>query len=226
MSKPETERHAQPTGSDSKLSRASVGRFSLYLRHLHSLQGEGTATVSSGQIGEALGITDAQVRKDLAYLGNLGQPGIGYRTPDLIQALRVRLGVDRTWNVVVVGVGNLARALLRYRGFEQQGFKFVALFDAEPAKVGEEIDGLKVFAMTEMAGVIKQQSAELGVVAVPAAAAQEVADALVAAGVKGILNFAPTVLRLPQGVSLTNVDLAVQLEQLAFQVHWAQTTGE
>jgi redox-sensing transcriptional repressor len=237
MSKPEQERpaperHAPPAGSDSKgsadpkLSRASVGRFSLYLRHLHSLAGEGTATVSSGQIGDALGITDAQVRKDLAYLGNLGQPGIGYRTPDLIKALRNRLGVDRTWNVVVVGVGNLARALLRYRGFEQQGFRFVALFDAEPAKVGEEIDGLKVYPMTEIANVIKGHGAELGVVAVPAAAAQEVADALVAAGIKGILNFAPTVLRLPQGVSLTNVDLAVQLEQLAFLVHFGQTSGE
>src|SRR5436853_759382 len=108
MSKPEQERpaperHAPPAGPDSKLSRASVGRFSLYLRHLHRLEGEGTATVSSGQIGEALGITDAQVRKDLAYLGNLGQPGIGYRTTDLIAALRNRLGVDRTWNVVVIG---------------------------------------------------------------------------------------------------------------------------
>lgn len=207
---------------DPKLSRASVGRFSLYLRHLDRLARDGTATVSSGQLGDALGITDAQVRKDLAYLGNLGQPGIGYPTPELIRALRNRLGVDRLWNVAVVGVGNLARALLRYRGFEQQGFKFVALFDAEPAKVGEEIDGLKVYAMSEMAAVVKEQKVELGVVAVPAAAAQEVTDALVAAGIEGILNFAPTVLRLPTGVSLVSVDMAVQLEQLAFLVHLGQ----
>lgn len=222
MSKLEPDRPA-PGGHDPKLSRASVGRFSLYLRHLDRLHREGTATVSSGQLGEALGITDAQVRKDLAYLGNLGQPGIGYRTPDLIKALRNRLGVDRTWNVVVIGVGNLARALLRYRGFEQQGFRFVALFDAEPAKVGTEIDGLKVFAMSELARVIGEHDAELGVVAVPAPAAQEVTDALVAAGIEGILNFAPTVLRLPPGVSLVSVDLAVQLEQLAFLVHLSQT---
>src|SRR6267378_8050130 len=139
MSKPDPVR--SPTGGgphEAKISRASVHRFSLYLRHLQRFLREGTPTVSSGQLGDALGITDAQVRKDLAYLGNLGQPGIGYPTPELIQALRQRLGVDRTWKVVVVGVGNLARALLRYRGFEQQGFRFVALFDAEPAKVGQE----------------------------------------------------------------------------------------
>lgn len=230
MAKPEQDRLGVPGGQipggqDAKLSRASVGRFSLYLRHLDRLQREGTATVSSGQLGDALGITDAQVRKDLAYLGNLGQPGIGYPTPELIQALRQRLGVDRTWKVVVVGVGNLARALLRYRGFEQQGFRFVALFDAEPSKVGQEIDGLKVYAMADIAAVIKEHQAELGVVAVPATAAQEVTDALVGAGIEGILNFAPTLLRLPAGVSLVSVDLAVQLEQLAFLVHLTQNGG-
>ena len=211
--------------TDSKLSRASVGRFSLYLRHLDRLQREGTLTVSSSQLGEALGITDAQVRKDLAYLGNLGQPGIGYSVPELIHALKSRLGVDRAWRAVVVGVGNLARALLRYRGFEQQGFRFAALFDADPSKVGQAIDHLTVMPMSKMADAIARERAELGVVAVPASAAQEVCDALVAAGVKGILNFAPTVLRVPSGVSLVNVDLTVQLEQLAFLVHLSQEGG-
>ena len=212
-------------GADSKLSRASGGRFSLYLRHLDGLQREGTPTVSSSQLGEALAITDAQVRKDLAYLGNLGQPGIGYPIGELIRALKSRLGVDRDWKAVVVGVGNLARALLRYRGFEQQGFRFVALFDADPAKVGQTVDGLRVLPMGRMAEAISTAEAELGVVAVPAAAAQDVCDALVAAGVKGILNFAPTVLRVPSGVSLVAVDLAVQLEQLAFLVHLSQEGG-
>jgi redox-sensing transcriptional repressor len=210
---------------DSKLSRASVGRFSLYLRHLDRLQREGALTVSSSQLGEALGITDAQVRKDLAYLGNLGQPGIGYSVVELIHALKSRLGVDRAWRAVVVGVGNLARALLRYRGFEQQGFRFAALFDADPAKVGQTIDGLAVLPMSRMAEAIARERIELGVVAVPASAAQDVCDALVSAGVKGILNFAPTVLRVPGGVSLVNVDLAVQLEQLAFLVHLSQEGG-
>jgi redox-sensing transcriptional repressor len=219
MSKADAARVSGGGAGEARLSRASVQRFSLYLRHLQRFAREGVQTVSSGQLGEALGITDAQVRKDLAYLGNLGQPGIGYPAQELSDALRHSLGIDRTWSAVVVGVGNLARALLRYRGFEQQGFRFVALFDSDPTKVGQSIDGLEVFGMDKIAEVITRTGAELGVVAVPADAAQQVADAMVEAGIRGILNFAPTGLRLPQGVSLVAVDLAVQLEQLAFLVH-------
>jgi redox-sensing transcriptional repressor len=204
--------------SEPRLSRASVGRFSLYLRHLEGLRTEGSRTVSSGQLGEALGITDAQVRKDLAYLGNLGQPGIGYPTEELIAALRRKLGIDRTWSVAVVGVGNLARALLRYRGFQQQGFRIVALFDADLTKVGQHAEGLEIHGPDHMAEVIAATGAELGLLTVPSESAQGVADALVAAGIRGVLNFAPVVLRLPPGVSLVSVDLAVQLEQLAFLV--------
>jgi redox-sensing transcriptional repressor len=205
-------------GSEGRLSRASVGRLSLYLRRLEEHLRAGAATVSSGQLGESLGVTDAQVRKDLAYLGNLGQPGIGYPTQELITAIRRTLGVDRAWAVALVGVGNLARALLRYRGFEQQGFRIVALFDSDPAKVGQRLDHLVVQSPAELPAVVAATKAELGIVTVPAEAAQPVADALVAAGVKGILNFAPVVLRLPPGVSLVSVDLTVQLEQLAFLV--------
>jgi redox-sensing transcriptional repressor len=206
-----------------RLSRASVNRFSLYLRHLERLLQEGTHKVSSGQLGDALGINDAQVRKDLAYLGNLGQPGIGYVVAELIGALRQRLGTDRAWSAVLVGVGNLARALLRYRGFQQQGFRFVALFDADAHKIGQQVDGLKIHALDDMPATIAATGAELAVLAVPADAAQPVADALVAAGIRGILNFAPTVLRVPAGVSLVAVDLAVQLEQLAFLVHLSRS---
>src|SRR5271165_2991994 len=145
---------AVPTPADAvepRLSRASVGRFSLYLRHLEGMRGDGAKKVSSGQLGEALGITDAQVRKDLAYLGNLGLPGIGYPVDELIAALRRKLGIDRTWSVAVVGVGNLARALLRYRGFQQQGFRIVALFDADPEKVGQSVEGLVVHGSEQMA---------------------------------------------------------------------------
>jgi redox-sensing transcriptional repressor len=207
-----------PEGGEPRLSRASVGRFSLYLRHLETLRSEGAKTVSSGQLGGALGITDAQVRKDLAYLGSLGQPGIGYPTAELITALRRKLGIDRAWSVAVVGVGNLARALLRYRGFQQQGFRIVALFDADPAKVGQRVDGLEVYGPGQMAEVLAATGAELGLLTVPSEAAQTVADALVAAGIRGLLNFAPVVLRLPPRISLVTVDLAVQLEQLAFLV--------
>jgi redox-sensing transcriptional repressor len=201
-----------------RLSRASVGRLSLYLRRLEGLLREGAATVSSGQLGEALGVTDAQVRKDLAKLGNLGHPGIGYPIPELIIAIRRALGIDREWRVALVGVGNLARALLRYRGFTQRGFRIVALFDADPAKVGQRVDGLLIHAIEDMPAVVTKTQAELGLLAVPAEAAQEVADALIASGIRGLLNFAPAVLRLPNQLSLVSVDLTVQLEQLAFLV--------
>jgi redox-sensing transcriptional repressor len=210
---------SSPNGGEHRLSRASVHRFSLYLRHVERLLHEGAPKVSSSQLGEALGINDAQVRKDLAYLGNIGQPGIGYHLPDLVVALRRCLGIDRPWPAVLVGVGNLARALLRYRGFQRQGFTFVALIDSDPRKIGQQVDGLTVQPPEQLPEVIAKTKAELAVIAVPGEAAQAVADALVSAGVRGILNFAPTVLRVPPKVSLVSVDLAVQLEQLAFLVH-------
>src|SRR5262245_60248282 len=184
MSKPEDAVASAGTPGEPKLSRASVQRFSLYLRHLERWKQGGLEIVSSSQLGDALGINDAQVRKDLAYLGNLGQPGIGYYTQEVITVLRHRLGVDRQWSAVVVGVGNLARALLRYGGFGQQGFQFVGLFDADPQKIGQKIEGLEVHSPDEMREVITQTKAELAVVAVPADRAQQVADALVAAGIK------------------------------------------
>ena len=220
MAKKRSKRTASRTGSsERRLSRASVARFSLYLRHLEQFYREGVHTVSSGQLGEALGITGDQVRKDLAYLGNLGHPGIGYAAQDLITALRRKLGINREWKVAIVGIGNLARALLRYRGFQEQGFRIVALFDADRTKVGQELEGLTVHSPEVMPQVVAETKAELGLLTVPTEAAQGVADALVAAGVRGLLNFAPVVVRVPQGISLVAVDLAIQLEQLAFLVH-------
>jgi redox-sensing transcriptional repressor len=192
--------------------------LSLYLRRLEGLLREGTTKVSSSQLGEALGVTDAQVRKDLAYLGHLGHPGIGYAAPELTAAIRRALGIDREWAVALAGVGNLARALLHYHGFAARGFRVVALFDADPGKVGQRVEGLTVYGPEAMASVIAATGAELGVLAVPAESAQAVADALIAAGVRGLLNFAPAVLRAPPGVSVVSVDLTVQLEQLAFLV--------
>jgi redox-sensing transcriptional repressor len=206
------------SSNDSRLSRAGVGRLSLYLRRLEGLLREGTTKVSSGLLGESLGVTDAQVRKDLASLGNLGHPGIGYAAPELAAAIRAKLGIDREWRVALAGVGNLARALLRHHGFIQRGFRIVALFDADPAKVGQRVEDLEVHPPEQMAAVIARTRAELGVLAVPSSAAQGVADALVAAGIRGVLNFAPGVLRLPAGIHVVSVDLTVQLEQLAFLV--------
>jgi redox-sensing transcriptional repressor len=192
--------------------------LSLYLRQLETLHRDGASKVSSRLLGEALGVSDAQVRKDLAYLGNLGHPGIGYDAPELIAAIRHALGIDRDWATVLVGVGNLARALLRYRGFVERGFRFVALFDADPAKVGQTIEGLPVHALEEMPAVLTETKAELGVLTVPSEAAQSVAEALAAAGIRGVLNFTPQVLRLPTEINVVSVDLTVQLEQLAFLV--------
>ena len=204
--------------SGAKPSRASVGRLSLYLRRLENLLREGTSKVSSRLLGESLGVTDAQVRKDLAYLGPLGHPGIGYAAPQLIAAIRHALGIDRAWPTALVGVGNLARALLRYQGFIERGFRIVALFDADPAKIAETIEGLAVHPLEAMPAVVAATKAELGVLTVPSEAAQSVAEALAAAGIRGVLNFTPQVLRLPAEVSVVSVDLTVQLEHLAFLV--------
>jgi redox-sensing transcriptional repressor len=206
-----------------KPSRASVGRLSLYLRCLENLHRDGVAKVSSRLLGEALSVSDAQVRKDLAYLGNLGHPGIGYAAPDLIAAIRRVLGIDHPWPAALVGVGNLARALLRYQGFSERGFRFVALFDADPAKIGLSIEGLRVHSLEAMPVVIAETKAELGVLTVPSDAAQTVAEALASSGIRGVLNFTPQVLRLPAAISVVSVDLTVQLEQLAFLV---QLSGE
>lgn len=208
----------EANGNEPRLSRASAGRLSLYLRELEGLFHNGIKKISSSQLGEAVGITDAQVRKDLAHLGNLGQPGIGYPADELIAAIRRTLGLDRQWKVILVGVGNLARALLRYRGFQEQGFHIVALFDTEPAKIGREVEGLKIHGPSELPAVVRATGAELAMLTVPSESAQSVVDALASAGIRGVLNFAPAILRAPQSVSLVSVDLAVQLEQLAFLV--------
>jgi redox-sensing transcriptional repressor len=217
-----TSRGADHGPGELRLSRAGVGRLSLYLHRLEGFLREGLTKVSSGQLAADLGISDAQVRKDLACLGTLGHPRVGYPARALVDAIRRVLGIDREWLVAVVGVGNLALALLRYRGFRQQGFRVVALFDSSPAKIGQRLEGLEVHAAEDMPRVIAATGAELGLVTVPSDAAQAVADGLVAAGIKGLLNFAPVVLRLPPGVRLVAVDLTVQLEQLAFLVQLAQ----
>lgn len=197
---------------------AVVNRLSLYLRELQHLIGDGHETISSSQLGQRLGFTDAQVRKDLAHFGHFGHPGIGYRCQELVQAIRRILGTDRQWQVALVGVGNLGRALLGYRGFEKQGFRIVAAFDVDPTEVGANIDGVDVHHIDQLQQVLAAQKIELGMVAVPAAQAQEVADKLAAAGVSGIVNFAPVTLSVPAGVSTVGVDLARELEQVTFAV--------
>ena len=206
------------TPSESAVPQAVVSRLSLYLRELQHLIRDGHETTNSTQLGKRLGFTDAQVRKDLAYFGQFGYPGIGYRSQELIIAIRKILGTDRSWPVAVVGLGNLGRALLGYKGFDEQGFRIVAAFDVAAGKVGQTVEKVEVFHFDQLDQIVRQMRIQLGIVAVPAAAAQQVADALVAAGVQGVLNFAPVTLSVPDHVRRVGVDLAIELEQLSFAV--------
>ena len=211
---------AKPTdpAPDGPVPKAVVNRLSLYLRELQHLLRDGHETTSSNQLGGVLGFSDAQVRKDLAYFGHFGYPGIGYRCEELIAAIRKILGTDRGWPVAMVGTGNLGRALLGYKGFGNQNFRIVAAFDVDAEKVGQAIDGVQVHHLDELAEVVAHHRIKLAMIVVPAPAAQGVADRLVAAGVEGIVNFAPVTILLPENVSHVGVDLAIELEQLSFAV--------
>jgi redox-sensing transcriptional repressor len=214
----ETNDKSSPPGRDTGAPKAVVNRLSLYLRELEHLLRGGQQTTSSHQLGRVLGFTDAQVRKDLAYFGHFGHPGIGYRCDELVTAIRRILGTDQQWTVAIVGAGNLGRALLGYRGFSERGFRIVAAFDTDAGKVGSKIEGVEVFHVDRLAEVAHAHRLRLGVIAVPAAAAQQAADQLVANGIEGILNFAPVTLALPDHVRRVGVDLAIELEQLTFAV--------
>lgn len=196
----------------------AVKRLSLYLRQLEGFQKKGDRTISSKQLGESLNLTDAQVRKDLAYFGQFGHPGIGYRVEELIAQVRRILGTDKVWNVVLIGAGNLGRALSAYRGFNAKGFRLVAVFDNDAAKVGRKLGPFQIQPLSELQATVQKHGVRLAVMAVPADNAQSVADQLVDAGVRGLLNFAPVSLSVPPNVAMNSVDLAVQLEQLSFLV--------
>jgi redox-sensing transcriptional repressor len=198
--------------------KAVINRVCLYLRQLETFQRQGETTVSSSQLGASLGINDAQVRKDLAFFGQFGFPGIGYRIEGLIGELRRVLGIDQEWPTALVGLGNLGRALLKYKHFRRRGFRIVALFDNDPHKVGQKVDGQVVQAVDKLPEVAASQPIRLAILAVPAEVAQTVSDRVISCGIPGILNFAPTTLSVPPHVSVVAVDLSVQLEHLAYKV--------
>lgn len=206
------------TPGEKPAPKAVVGRVSLYLRQLESSQRQGRTTISSSQLGAALGIGDAQVRKDLAFFGQFGYPGIGYRIEELIAALRHILGIDRIWPTAMIGLGNLGRALIKYRGFRSRGFHIVALFDNDPKKMNQTHSGLIVRPLDQLAEVTSELGIELAILSVPAESAQKVADQIVGCGIQGILNFAPVPLNVPPSVGVMAVDLSVQLEHLAYKV--------
>ena len=200
----------------------AVRRLSLYLRQLQAFARKDRKTISSKQLGESLNLTDAQVRKDLAYFGQFGHPGIGYRVDELIVKVKQILGTDKIWNVLLVGAGNLGRALMAYKGFDAKGFRIAAVFDSDPAKIGKRQGSFIIQPPSELAATIQRDNIRLAIIAVPADTAQEVADQLVESGIRGLLNFAPVSLSVPSEVALNAVDLAVQLEQISFQVSLAQ----
>jgi redox-sensing transcriptional repressor len=194
---------------------ATVNRLPLYLRALVDL-GETPGPVSSEVLAEAAGVTPAKVRKDLSALGSYGTRGKGYDAPYLIHQIRRELGLTQDWPIVIAGIGNLGHALANYKGFGERGFRVAGLVDADPAKTGERIAGLAIRPIEQLAALVRAEGAAIGVIATPASAAQEVADAMVAAGLRSILNFAPAVVAVPDGVTVRKVDLAIELQILAF----------
>ena len=199
-----------------RIPEATVARLPVYLRSLVELADARIATVSSERLAEMAGVNAAKVRKDLSYLGSYGTRGVGYDVEFLLFQMSRELGLTQDWPVVIVGVGNLGHALANYRGFDERGFPVAALVDADPAKVGERIGSLTVSSVTELPAIVDELGVSVGVMATPAGAAQDVADALVRAGVRSILNFAPAVVTVPEGVSVRKVDLAVELQILSF----------
>ena len=204
------------------IPKAAILRLSLYLREAIDLQHKGVKTISSSKLAALLGFTDAQVRKDLAYFGQFGHPGVGYHVADLIREVKHILGTDRMWDVVLIGAGNLGRALAAHQGFQRQGFRIVGVFDASPEKTGLRVGDLAVQPMDELTEVVGRTGSRIAILCVPPDQAQKVADHAVASGIRGLLNFASASISVPQHVVENSVDLAIRLEQLSFQLRSAE----
>jgi redox-sensing transcriptional repressor len=199
-----------------KIPEATVARLPLYFRSLLEGQHAGLTTISSERLAELAGVNAAKVRKDLSYLGSYGTRGVGYDVEYLLFQMSRELGLTQDWPVVIVGVGNLGHALANYGAFGDRGFPIVALCDADPRVVGTEVHGVIVRHIDDLPELAEELGIAIGIIATPASVAQEVADRLVAAGVSSVLNFAPTIISVPEDVSLRKVDLAVELQILSF----------
>jgi redox-sensing transcriptional repressor len=199
-----------------RIPEMTIRRLSVYTRCLLQLEEDGVKTVSSQELAERFNLNSAQVRKDLAYFGEFGVRGIGYYVSGLKAELQRILGLDREWAVALVGFGNLGSALYHYKGFSRQGFRIAVIIDDDPAKTGRDVNGVPIVSSRDMARELKTRGIQVAIVAVPAESAQAVTDQLVAAGIKAVLNFAPTRLRVGREVRLKNVDLSIELETLSF----------
>jgi len=199
-----------------KIPEKTVTRLSIYLRCLEELEADGVTSVSSRQLAERFGLNSAQVRKDLAYFGQFGVRGLGYYIAELKHNLERILGLKQDWEVALVGVGNLGSALIAYKGFQARGFKIGLAFDADPAKMGQIVGDVQITEIAKLVQTVRRKKVKIAMLAVPAAAAQSVADLLVEAGITAILNFAPAQLTVPEGVKVQNVDLSVLLKTLSY----------
>jgi redox-sensing transcriptional repressor len=199
-----------------RIPEATVARLPVYLRILSERFEVGVTSISSDELAEFAGLNAAKVRKDLSYLGSYGTRGVGYDVEFLVYQIRRELGLTHDWPVVIVGAGNLGQALAGYGGFGDRGFPVGGIVDVDPAKVGSVVGGVRVRHLDEVAQVVQSRGISIGVIATPGPSAQEAADALVAAGVTSLLNFAPTLVSVPAGVSVRKVDLAVELQILSY----------
>jgi redox-sensing transcriptional repressor len=193
-----------------------IDRLPMYARALSALERGGREVVSSQELGSQLGITPAQIRKDLSYFGRFGKQGRGYNVKTLLEELHTILGLDREWSMVLVGVGQLGRAIMQYGGFGPQGFKILAAFDADPGVIGETIELLTVKPVADLARALEGIHVDIGIVATPAASAQDVIDALVESGVKAILNYAPIAALVPPHVHIKDIDPVLSLQSMTF----------
>ena len=199
-----------------KVSESAIRRLSIYLRALERLGREGAATVSSRALAERAGTTAAQVRKDLSLFGSFGKRGLGYSVQSLEEQLREILGLSRQWRVALVGAGRMGAALFEYPHFRARGFDFIAVFDSDPKKIGKRWNGLTIQPAETLESRLREERADIAILTVPAQSAQEVTDAVVRAGVRGILNFAPVQIKVPEGIRVNAVRLTVELEALTF----------
>ena len=199
-----------------KIPDIIIGRLPIYLRALQRLSEKGILTTSSQELGEIIGISAAQIRKDISQFGEFGKQGTGYSIPFLIERLRDILKVDRVWEVVIVGMGDIGHALARYNGFANRGFHISMVFDNDPAKIGQKVGEYEIFATATLMDRIKQNKIKIAMLTVPAASAQEMTDQLVKAGIKAILNYAPTSLNVPRGVHVQYTDPVTHLQRMTY----------
>jgi redox-sensing transcriptional repressor len=207
-----------------KIPMTTINRLSIYLRNLDELMGNDVEVISSERLAKQCGVNPAQIRKDLAYFGEFGVRGVGYRVKDLYSQIKEILGLNRPWNMALFGVGNLGSALIRHANFLKHGYRFVAAFDLDTEKIGKTLpNGLIIEHVDRFEEVVKERDVEMGIIAVPPASAQSVANQLILAGINGILNFSPVQIQVPDCCRVENVDFSIKLDNLAYHISSSTT---